>query len=357
MSINNSEKEEKPQQDEPGESQNDIKGPQDEDPKDNICSQQKESKKIFIKNIPFSINDTQLNEFFSKYGNVVKADIMKREDGSSSGVGFVEFANDEDKRNVLLMNREDLVLDGRRLDVKEARPEMDYSKTLYIGNLSYSTTEETLKKFFSDFCRNLKGDFKVNIKTSPNGKSKGHAYIEFENEEDISNAIKANGEKLDERVLKVEMKKPRGIGAPRGRGRGRFQRGMGRRGFGNRRYDYGKDRENYYRDRSRGRSRSYDRSRERSRDRDKRGSYRDKGDREKERERERGERRIREREHGERDSDRGERRDREERRDRGERRDRERDHGERERDRGERYKDRTDRDKDGRHLNMDRNQA
>ena len=41
-----------------------------------------------------------------------------------------------------------------------------------------------LRKFFMDFCPNLKGNFKVNVKMNAyNGGPKGYAYIEFENEE------------------------------------------------------------------------------------------------------------------------------------------------------------------------------
>ena len=68
----------------------------------------------------------------------------------------------------------------------------DFSKTLYVGNVPYDTTEATLKNFFLDNCQNFKGDFKVNIQTY-NGKPKGYAYIEFENEDDLSNALKING--------------------------------------------------------------------------------------------------------------------------------------------------------------------
>ena len=414
MNENNSPKEEKQQQAESEynqNDQNDLKIPQEEDIKENALETlPEENKKIFVKNIPFNTTDTQLSEFFSKYGTVIKSEIMKRDNGSSSGVGFVEFATSEDKKNVLMVNKDELVIDGRKLDVKEAKIDrMDYSKTLYVGNLSYDTKEETLKKFFIDFCQNLKGDLKVNIQKTFNGKPKGHAYVEFDNSEDIANALKANGQKLDDRLLIVEMKRSRGIGGIRGRGRGRYQGGLGRRGgFGNRRYDHGRDRDNYYRDRdrSRGRSRSHDRSRERSRDRDRRrdrgdryrdnrDKERDRGDRDRERaERDKGDRergdRDRDRERGDRDRDRGDRdrgdrgdRDRGDRgdRDRGERergdrdkergerdRDRERvDRGDRERDRergdrGERDRDRGDKDRDRersrerRHMHMDRNQ-
>lgn len=363
MSENHSEKEEKPQQEEPGynpNDQNEIKNPQEEDIKENMIeSLPKENKKIFVKNIPFDTTEDQLTEFFSRFGNVTKSELMKKDNGNSLGLGFVEFASAEDKKNVLMASRDELIIDGRTLDVKEAKTDrMDYSKTIYVGNLPYNTNEEALKKFFLDFCQNLKGDFKVNIQRTYNGNPKGHAYIEFENMEDIPNALKANGQKLDDRILTVEMKKSRGIGGTRGRGRGRYQ-GMGRRGgFGNRRYEHGRDRDrdrdNYYRDRSRGRSRSYDRFRERERSRDRerdRDRRRERGDRDRERERYRD--KDRERERTERDRDRGDR-------DRGER-DRDRDRGDRDRDRGDRDRDRGDRDRGDRdrsreRRHMDRNQ-
>ena len=367
MSVHNSEKEEKPQQEEHDFNQNETKNAQEEDPKDNMIEQlPEENKKIFVKNIPFNTTDAQLNEFFSRIAPVVKVQIMKRENGTSYGIGFVEFATVKDKKNVLMTNRDDLIIDGRKLEIKEAKTDrMDYSKTIYVGNLSYSTNEENLKKFFLDNCQDLKGDFKVNIQTMYNGKPKGHAYIEFENEEDLSNALKMNGQKLDDRALIVEMKKSKSHGgSSRGRGRGRFQGSMGRRGGfgGGRRYDHGREnRDDYYRDRrSSGRNRSHERSRERSRERDRdRDKRRDRA-RERDRERYRDDRdRDRERDRGDRDRERErvdrERSDRE--RDRGDR-DRERDRGDRdrERDRGDRDKER-DRSRERRRMHMDRNQV
>ena len=252
-----------------------------------------------------------------------------------------KFENVEDKKNVL-MNKNELIIDGRRLDVREDRSQnnIDYSKTLYVGNISYKTTEEGLKKFFNDFCQNLKGNFKVNIQKNYNGGHKGYAYIEFENQEDVESALKANGQKLDERDLTVEMKKAKEGRPPRGRGRGRFPM---RRGYGGRRYDNGRDRDYYYR-RDRSRSHHRSRDRERSRDRDRR---RERGDRERER--------YRERERSDRDrGDRDRVRDRDRARDRD--RDRDRVRGDREMDRGDRDRDR-DRSRERRHMDRDRGQV
>lgn len=324
--------------------------PQEEEPKEGF-EPQEENKKIFVKNIPYSTTDEQFQEFFSKFGKVVKAEIRKRENGDSMGIGFVEFADMDEKRNAMTASKEELTLDDRVLDIREARSDTGLdSKTIYVGNISYQTNEEMLRKFFEDFCQDLKGNFKVNVKTNSfNGGPKGYAYIEFENEEDIANALKANGEKLDGKELIVQMKRPRVPRRPfRG---GRFQSNMGgRRGGFQRRYDYGgrdRDRDRFYNDRDdRERFRERSRSHERSRDRDRR---RDRGERDRDRDRDRG----REREgyyriRNERDRDRGER----ERMDRD--RDRDRDRSNRDRDRSDRDRDR---DRDRRNMRMDRNQV
>jgi len=77
---------------------------------------------IFVGNLPFSTNDDELREAFSKFGAVDSAQvIMDRETGRSRGFGFVEMPNnDEAQQAVTAMNGADL--GGRSLTVNEARP-------------------------------------------------------------------------------------------------------------------------------------------------------------------------------------------------------------------------------------------
>lgn len=76
---------------------------------------------------------------------------------------------------------------------------------IYIGNLSFSTTEDQLKNAFSDF-----GEVEsVNIiKDKETDKSKGFAFVEIENAENALNAIEAmNGKLFDGRKLRVNQAK------------------------------------------------------------------------------------------------------------------------------------------------------
>lgn len=101
------------------------------------------------------------------------------------------------------------------------------SKKLYVGNLPFSATEDSLKEVFSQF-----GTVEsVSVITDRyTGQSKGFGFIELANKSEASAAIdKMNGSELDGRILKVSEAKPQ---APRGRS----GQGRGFSGGGNRRW-------------------------------------------------------------------------------------------------------------------------
>ncbi len=79
---------------------------------------------------------------------------------------------------------------------------------MYVGNLSYSVTDEDLKTAFSEF-----GEVaSVNvIMDKYSGQSKGFGFVEMPDNSEADKAIKAlNGTNLKERDIKVNQAKPRG---------------------------------------------------------------------------------------------------------------------------------------------------
>jgi RNA recognition motif-containing protein len=81
------------------------------------------------------------------------------------------------------------------------------SKNLYVGNLSYDTTEDALRTLFSEF-----GDIEsVNVITDRyTGRPRGFAFVEMVTEEAAQEARSAlNGRMVDEREIKVDNAKPR----------------------------------------------------------------------------------------------------------------------------------------------------
>jgi RNA recognition motif-containing protein len=83
------------------------------------------SKKLYVGNLPYSVNDQKLNEIFSAVGEVTSAKVITDYDsGRSKGFGFVEMANDDDaKKAITQLDGKDF--DGRAIKVNEARPKED----------------------------------------------------------------------------------------------------------------------------------------------------------------------------------------------------------------------------------------
>jgi RNA recognition motif-containing protein len=83
------------------------------------------------------------------------------------------------------------------------------AKKLYVGNLSYNTTEDGLRNLFADFGNVASAKIVFDRET---GNSKGFGFIEMSTDEEASAAIAGtNGREYDGRQLRVNeaMDKPR----------------------------------------------------------------------------------------------------------------------------------------------------
>ncbi|MDD2913370.1 MAG: RNA-binding protein [Candidatus Pacebacteria bacterium] len=80
------------------------------------------------------------------------------------------------------------------------------AKRLYVGGLSYNTTEDGLKESFSQ-AGAVESASIVMDKLS--GRSRGFGFVEMENDEDAQKAIEMfNGKELDGRTLTVNEARP-----------------------------------------------------------------------------------------------------------------------------------------------------
>lgn len=94
---------------------------------------------------------------------------------------------------------------------------------LYVGNLSYDTSEDDLRTLFAQ-AGNLTSV--ALIKDRDTGRSKGFAFVEMTTQSEAQKAISMyNGYKLQDRELTVNLARPREERS--GMGGGSFNRGSG----------------------------------------------------------------------------------------------------------------------------------
>ncbi len=80
------------------------------------------------------------------------------------------------------------------------------SKKLFVGGLSYNTTEDTLRDFFKEAGTVESASI---IMDRMSGRSKGFGFVEMSTEEEAASAIDSlNGKELDGRNITVNEAKP-----------------------------------------------------------------------------------------------------------------------------------------------------
>ena len=82
-------------------------------------------KNIFVGNLSFGATEDSVRTLFEQYGTVDRVSIVTdRDTGQARGFGFVEMSdNAEGDRAIAALNGAEL--DGRALNVNEARPKTD----------------------------------------------------------------------------------------------------------------------------------------------------------------------------------------------------------------------------------------
>lgn len=101
-------------------------------------------------------------------------------------------------------------------------------KNIFVGNLSFSSTEESVRSLFERYGAVNSARIMTDRDT---GRSRGFAFVEMENEPEADQAIQAlNGSTLDGRAINVNEARPkpdRGFGGGGGGGGNRFGGGGG----------------------------------------------------------------------------------------------------------------------------------
>jgi RNA recognition motif-containing protein len=109
-------------------------------------------------------------------------------------------------------------------------------KNLFVGNMSFQTTESELTALFQGFGQVTRVHVAMDRET---GRARGFAFVEMPNDEEAAKAIAGlNGKEVGGRALKVNEARPKTerSGPPRSSGSGGGGGGRGKGGYSNEDY-------------------------------------------------------------------------------------------------------------------------
>lgn len=159
------------------------------------------SKKLYVAGISFEANDDQVAQYFSRFGQVEKATIIKDVQTSRSrGFGFVTFVDEGVVQDVLAQhNANKLEWEGRTLELKAAVPKGAMSsfqgasqvgvarnKRLYVAGLLPTTSDEALLAYFSKFGIVTEATIQKNHGT---GESRGFGFVTFQDANSVDRVL------------------------------------------------------------------------------------------------------------------------------------------------------------------------
>lgn len=169
---------------------------------------------IYISGLPTLCTNDDLHRLFQHCGEILTTSVPPGE-GQSRGFGFVTFASNEGAQEACKMNGSQHL--GRILKVQlswqkgETSRKVETKTTIFVGNLSFYTTESSLYEFFNGV-----GDIKtVRLAKDESGNVKGYAHIEFFFPHQAYEALKLNETLLNGRPVRIELaggKKPEASG-------------------------------------------------------------------------------------------------------------------------------------------------
>lgn len=191
-----------------------------------ILSNEDSFTNIYVKNLDASVDEKELVEVFSKFGEIQNAVIMKGDNGSSKEFGFINYAdhasallavddmNEKDFKSKKLFVGRAQKKSERRAKLKEYFQKLKQEKVnkykglnLYVKNLDDSIDDERLRQEFSKF-----GEISSAKVMLDNKVSRGFGFVCFKTPECANKALtEMNGHMIGSKPLYVNFAQPKDL--------------------------------------------------------------------------------------------------------------------------------------------------
>ena len=195
--------------------------------------------KIFVGGLAQNVEESDLKEVFSKYGELASVSVIKdAETGRSRGFGFVEMIKKEEA-NAAISALHQTSIKGKSVSVRDAgdkkgrdrssRRERPKGSKMFVGGISWDAKDDDLKKLFSEHGKVL--DLFI-MKDRETGKSKGFGFVTMSDEDSKKAIENLNGKNFMGRNITVaEAKESGGKNKPKKRS-SREERALKEEGLG-----------------------------------------------------------------------------------------------------------------------------
>ena len=158
--------------------------------------------KIYCGSLSFDSTEETIRELFGEYGQVFSIYLPEdKQYGGSRGFAIITMAAEGGAKAIDELDGVDV--DGRNIRVNEAKPKGTAATSttkIYVGNLDFDTTVDTLREAFSEF-----GE--VRDCTLPEdrdfGGSRGFGFVVMDAADVVTALTELDGLELDGRVIRV----------------------------------------------------------------------------------------------------------------------------------------------------------
>ncbi|KAA8518745.1 hypothetical protein F0562_016481 [Nyssa sinensis] len=176
--------------------------------------------KLFVGNLPFSVDSAALAGLFERAGNVEMVEVIyDKQTGRSRGFGFVTMSSVAEVE-AAAQQFNGYELDGRALRVNSGPPpqkeelsfrgarggsgtRFDNTNRVYVGNLSWDVDDLALETLFSEKGKVM--EVKV-VYDRDTGRSRGFGFVTYSSANEVNNAVESlNGIDLNGRPIRIEM--------------------------------------------------------------------------------------------------------------------------------------------------------
>lgn len=178
--------------------------------------------KVFVGNLPWSVDSAELAELFKDTGDVTMVEVIyDRQTGRSRGFAFVTMATQEDA-DAAVDKLNGYEYQGRTLRVNSGPPppkdsfaprggfrnerpsgKFNSPNRAFVGNLPWGADDLSLEQLFSDYGKVVEARVVYDRET---GRSRGFGFVTLSSPQEIEEAISSlDGSEMDGRQIKVTI--------------------------------------------------------------------------------------------------------------------------------------------------------